>query len=289
MPPLVNIPATVSNLSAVQRGDKLIVQFTLPTKTTEGQPLNPPVVVDLRLGGEHPKPTTMQNGTALYEIPGTDWIGKTAVIEVRAMGSNGKESGWASVSLPVVAPPPVPRDIRAEQVGTAVRLTWQSTGTHFRVLRAGEGKDAGYAMVAPDLQQREWTDTAVEFGKTYRYLVQGFEPAGANRVAESDLPEPVSFKAVAPLPVAPTGLRAVAGLGSIELSWEAPEGGTPAASFRIYRATGDGEFVKIGESEGLPSYSDKTAEAGKTYRYAISAVDADGREGPKSAAIEAAR
>jgi len=40
----------VANLAAVQRGDKIVAQFTVPTLTTEGQPLKPPVTLDLRIG-----------------------------------------------------------------------------------------------------------------------------------------------------------------------------------------------------------------------------------------------
>jgi len=192
------------------------------------------------------------------------------------------------VTVHVVPPVPVPRDIQAKQVANAVRLTWQAPTGHYRVLRAGDEKNSAYALVAPDLQQNEWTDTAVEDGKTYHYLVQGFQAVPGGPVAESDLPEPVSITPEAPLPGAPTGLRAVAGIASIELSWDVPEG-TPAVSFRIYRAEGNAELVKIGESAAVPSYSDKTAEAGKTYRYAVSAVDAAGREGPQSTTTEASR
>jgi len=37
LPPLANIPARVTDLAAVQRGGKLIVQFTVPQLTTEGR------------------------------------------------------------------------------------------------------------------------------------------------------------------------------------------------------------------------------------------------------------
>src|SRR4051794_33488032 len=50
LPPLANVPAKVSDLAAIQRGGRLIVQFTIPTKTTEGHPIPPPVTLDLRAG-----------------------------------------------------------------------------------------------------------------------------------------------------------------------------------------------------------------------------------------------
>src|SRR5450432_2546421 len=50
LPPLANIPARVSDLAAMQRGGRIIVQFTVPAKTTEGHLIPPPVHLDLRAG-----------------------------------------------------------------------------------------------------------------------------------------------------------------------------------------------------------------------------------------------
>src|ERR1017187_2982908 len=49
-PPLANVPPRVSDLAALQRGGRIIVQFTVPAKTTEGHPIPPPVRLDLRAG-----------------------------------------------------------------------------------------------------------------------------------------------------------------------------------------------------------------------------------------------
>ncbi len=49
---------------------------------------------------------------------------------------------------------------------------------------------------------------------------------------------------------------------------------TGATIYYVWRAEGDGEFVKIGSSR-TASYVDKTAVAGKTYRYAIKARVSD--------------
>ena len=36
LPPALNIPVPVADLNAVQRGDQIIIQFTVPQMTTEG-------------------------------------------------------------------------------------------------------------------------------------------------------------------------------------------------------------------------------------------------------------
>jgi fibronectin type 3 domain-containing protein len=81
-------------------------------------------------------------------------------------------------------------------------------------------------------------------------------------------------------------LRAVPAATSIELSWDTPEGAAPTG-YRVYRANAAGEFAKIAELGAVPTYSDSAVEAGKVYRYAVSAIDASGREGARSTVVEA--
>ena len=61
------------------------------------------------------------------------------------------------------------------------------------------------------------------------------------------------------------------------------------AGYRVYRAGPGGEFEKIADVGQAPAYSDRTAESGKMYRYAVSAVDQAGNEGVRSVIVEAGR
>ena len=126
-------------------------------------------------------------------------------------------------------------------------------------------------------------DEAAETGKTYSYLVQRIVPAGV-KTAESELSDPatITVKDTFP-PAAPAGLRAIGATSSIELTWER---NTEAdlAGYRIYRSAGDGPFEKVGDA-AVPAYSDRAVEAGKPYRYRVTAVDASGTESERSAEI----
>src|ERR1035437_1164645 len=116
LPPLANIPPPGSDLAALQRGGRIIVQFTGPAKTTEGHPIPPPLRLDLRsgaadqfeenqwaAGARQIPPGAMANGVARYEIPAADWIGKEVIFGVRAVAGNGKQSRWSNfVVVPVV-------------------------------------------------------------------------------------------------------------------------------------------------------------------------------------------
>ncbi|MFY9727014.1 MAG: hypothetical protein WB579_16715 [Bryobacteraceae bacterium] len=299
LPPLVDIPARVTDLAAVQRGGKLIVQFVVPHLTTEGVIIKQPPSFDLRIGpGPAPfsaaqwaseakriPPVAAAVGTlARYEVPCAEWTGKGVTIAVRVVGANGKDAGWSNfANVDVIAPPEQPADVRAEMTRGGLRLTWHARGGHFRVLRAVAALER-YDQVA-EVTQPEWTDANVEFGTLYRYLVQTFVPQSGNRAAESELSEPL---AVTPEPLPPpsaSGLRAVAGPNSIELAWDAAaESGIKG--YRVYRALAGGSFQLIAETGAVPTYSDHAVEHGRTYRYAVAALGTSGKEGPQSAPLE---
>jgi len=300
LPPLANIPARVTGLAAVERGSRIIVQFSLPTLTTESMVLKTPVKLDLRLGLA-PDPFRaeawaaqakaipegpVQNGIARYEIPAAEWIGKDVTIAVRVFGSNGKEAGWSNfVTVHVVPPPEEPAGVRADPTADGVRLTWQAHGDEFRVLRRTDNE--AFAVVAT-VQQPEWLDRGAEFGKSYDYLVQTVVKAGDDQRAESDLPPAISItpQDIFP-PATPTGLRAASSPNSIELAWDR-NAEPDLAGYRVYRSVDNGEPERIAEVIGVPSYSDHSVERGKIYHYSVSAFDRNSNESPRSEGIASA-
>jgi hypothetical protein len=310
LPPLANIPARVSDLTAMQRGGRIIVQFTNPALTTEGHPIPPPLRVDLRAGtaGQFAEeqwaagarqipPGAMAGGcnketgqeacpTARYEIPAADWTGKEVIFGVRAVAGNGKRSGWSNFAVvPVVTPPEKPGGMVPATTQQGVRLTWQARGTDFRVFRkTGDGPLTPVANV----QNSEWTDTATEFGKRYTYVVQSIVKLDNAKEAESELSDEASIvpRDIFP-PAAPKGVQASSAPNSIELNWER-NGEDDMAGYRVYRAEGNGALEKIADASAVPSYSDRRVEHGKIYRYAITAIDQAGNESPRSAPIEVA-
>jgi len=203
---------------------------------------------------------------------------------VRAIGSNGKYSDWSNFqTIPVVIPPETPSVPQLEPTAAGVRVTWTGRGDQFRVLRSGG--DANFAVVST-VTGHEWLDNTIEYGKPYIYLVQALTDLGNQRVAESDLSkatEAQTFKDTFP-PAAPTGLRADPTPNSVALVWEAntePD----LAGYRVYRAVGGGPFEKLADVNAVPTYSDTAIEHGKTYRYAITALDKANNESDRSAVV----
>jgi hypothetical protein len=299
LPPLANIPLRIEDVAAVQRGARLIVQFTPPVRTTEGMPVEAPLRLDLRVGvavnpftpeawAGQAKPipeVEVTNGIARYEVSAAEWTGKEVTIAARAIGPNRKDSGWSNfVNLQVVPAPGKPAGLRADATANGVRLTWTGADGRYRVFRkAGDEKEFSLAEAA---DRPQWVDQKAETGKTYAYMVQRVVPAGLTS-AESELSDVETITVRDTFaPAAPAGIRAVAATQSIELTWERntePD----LAGYRIYRSTGDGAFEKIADTPALPTFSDRSVETGKAYRYKVTAVDASGNESERSAAVDA--
>jgi hypothetical protein len=308
LPPLANVPARVKDLAAVQRGSRILVQFTIPLQTTEGTKIKKPVKLDLRIGTAgapfhsddwaaharqvEPLPATAP-GAALahYAIPAAEWTGKETILAVRVIGANGKEAGWSSfVVVPVVPPPDQPADVTATATADGVRLTWNARGENFQIFRKAPGEDL---TPVATVQQPQWTDANAEFGKPYTYQVQTIVKLGDNKQAESDLSTEVSKTPVDTFPpAAPSGLRPSAAVNSVEIAWDR-NNESDLAGYRIYRAvltpgavTAAAPLEKLADVGQIPSYSDRNVEHGKTYRYALSAIDRAGNESPRTPPVD---
>lgn len=298
--PLANVPEKITDLAAVQRGDTIIVHFTVPTHTTESVAIRPPVKLDLRIGtasenfntdewATHAKAVSspqLKDGIATYRVPAAEWTGKEVVIGARAIGSNGKQAGWSNyAAVPVVARPEIPSALAFTNTPAGIQVSWTGRGDHFRLLRRNTG-DQNLSAVANTVDGHEWTDSAVENGKSYDYQVQALVDLGNQKVAESELSEIKSqtYEDKFP-PAAPTGLQADPTPNSVALVWESntePD----LAGYRVYRSVGDRPFEKVADVNAVPSYSDNMIEHGKTYHYAVTAIDKANNESNRSAPVE---
>lgn len=76
-------------------------------------------------------------------------------------------------------------------------------------------------------------------------------------------------------PPPPAELKAEVDAKGVRLEWLVPEDGQGIKNFRVYRADADAprDLKSIGSTKwGENSFTDKTAEIGKTYRYAVSSL-----------------
>ncbi len=87
-------------------------------------------------------------------------------------------------------------------------------------------------------------------------------------------------------PSPPTDLSASAGFGRVDLSWHAPvsDGGSPLASYRIYRGTAPDALSQLVDSGLSTTYADTNVTNGITYYYRVSALSAAGESLPSNEA-----
>jgi fibronectin type 3 domain-containing protein len=70
----------------------------------------------------------------------------------------------------------------------------------------------------------------------------------------------------------------------VDLTWDAPVSSSDAvAGYHIYRAASSGSYALLNASANTPTtYTDTTVEAGQTYTYEVTSVDASGVESAPS-------
>ncbi len=295
--PALNIPTRVGDLTAVERGDKIEINFTIGPQTTEGLLLKEIGSVELRAGPNTAGTfnvdqwavgakrievdTPSQPGAISVKAPVGEFIGKEVLLAVRVANAKGRTSEWSNISIVNVEQPLTkPVGLQARAVPGGVRLNWNAGNGHsFGILRkVGQETDASLLATA---DKPEFVDTSAEYGKAYDYYVKSIHDK-----TESEVAGPVSIVPRDTFPPGvPTGLIASPGVGAIELAWERntePD----FREYRIDRSEENGPFVKIADGLEGPSYSDRKIESGKHYRYRVSAVDQAGNPSEPSQAVE---
>jgi hypothetical protein len=297
LPPALNRPVPVTDLTAVEHGSKIEVHFTVPRLTTEGLKIPGHPDIELRVGpipgerfdvtewerGAERVPASgiqVNDGTASALLDASKFYGKTVLVGVRVHGPGGRDVGWSRFeTLPLVPALPRPEGLEAKNAADAVQLDWHAAAPEFRVYRRVQG-EPDWSQIGTTAKP-SYSDATIEYGKTYEYFVQSIQKTG-EKYAESEASASIDWKPIDQFPPAvPAGLMAVPGTRTIELVWERNTE-KDFASYRVYR---DGQ--RIAEGLGSPAFSDKDVKAGTRYRYQIGAVDASGNESVLSGAVEA--
>jgi hypothetical protein len=298
MPPALYVPQPVTDLRSEVNGDKIVVHFTTPLLTGERLPVTTLRAIELRIGpGENPFSRDQWVASSLpyevpadelgpvdVEVPASDWAGKQVVLGVRTTGQSGRVSEWSNPDVLTVAPPLAkPRLEAPRAMAKGVALTWSGDAPRYRVLRAALADEEPKLETAGETDSREFVDADAEFGSRYRYVV-----IGLSGPKQQSLPsEPVEIQPVDTFPPAiPSGLAAVGGVTSIDVSWS-QNTEEDRDGYNVYRAIGDGPFALYAEKIKVPAFTDSKVEAGKRYRYVVTAIDRAGNESDRSAETSA--
>jgi hypothetical protein len=212
--------------------------------------------------------------------------GQRYVYVITAADSIGRQSVPSERRAVVFHPAPrPPEELRAAPGDREVRLTWrpptllidgspplQPVG--YRLLRAMPPGTPLLPVTATPLTGTEFTDRGLENERTYVYAVQ----AVRIDLVESVRSEPSATVESTPMdltpPSAPQNLVAVPSETAVRLAWD-PSPEEDVAGYFVYRATPPGDaYIRLTPSE-IPGtlFTDRAVERGKTYRYAVTAVD----------------
>jgi hypothetical protein len=297
LPPALHIPQRVEDLRAIEYGPNILVQFTLPALTTDNLPLENPRSVDLYIGpadapfnvdawaasAQRFQIPASGPGPLRHEAPAQPWIGRQVTIAVRSTGRTGRVSDWSPFVILSVDPPLArPEPVEARNVARGVELRWTAAAPRYRVMRAVGGETA--VSLLGESEAPEYLDESTVYGTRYTYVV-----IGVNGATQQSLPsEPVSITPVDVFPpAAPTGLSAVPGPQSIELSW-ARNTEPDFAGYNLFRSVDGGPFEKLPVQLDAPAYSDTAVAAGRRYAYTVESVDTNGNVSARSPVVEAA-
>jgi fibronectin type 3 domain-containing protein len=206
-----------------------------------------------------------------------------AIAARTAVRKEGHYSSWSNVVRLNIVAPLKPPALEAKSTAEGIRLTWPEEGaaTHYRIFRQGPTDKAPVEIGTAE--KPEYVDTTAQNDTPYKYTA-----VAVLRSAESLPSGPVSITAkdVFP-PKVPVSITAIAAANSVEVSWDR----SPDADLRgyyVYRSVNGGPFERQGGLVTVPTFSDHNVEHGKTYRYAVSAIDQKNNESDKSVVAEVA-
>ena len=285
--PALNVPRPVTDLAVEQVGEQVILRFRLPAQSTETLPVEIRAI-EVRAqwpGGEKMLAVTRgEQGMASAVAPAKPWAGQGVALQARSQSRQGKWSDWSPApAIQVEEPVETPAMVKAEAVAEGVRFSWRKSAVPMRIeRRAADAKAFSEAVVAPPGDS--WVDSQARFGEQQHYRLTAVSSVSARSESVEVSLLPIDKFA----PAVPAAFAAVAGLGSIELSWERPPE-LDLAGFHVYRApgAGGGEFARLNPALiQAANFSDRTVQAGAAYVYSVSSVDGNGNESTRSQPVE---
>jgi len=212
--------------------------------------------------------------TALAKVSGTTYTdknvegGKTYKYTIRCMdGSNAYigvyDKTGTSVTVENIISTTI-TNISCSDQGVVIKWNAADGVAKYRVMRKAEG-ESSYTALAK-VTGTTYTDTNVENGKTYTYTIRCMDATGAYVGTYDAAGKTIAASGVIYAPV----FSVENADKGIVISWNAVDG---AAKYRVMRkAEGETKFTALAKITGT-TYTDKTAEAGKTYTYTVRCMD----------------
>lgn len=320
-PPSLHLPDRVSDLSATRAGNQVTLSWTMPKRNTDKLLLRENIAVRVCLqqavgacvdsGALQAAPG--KAATFLSTLPDALASGNPRVVSyfVELKNRVGRSAGLSNAAPVLAGAPPAPVEgLGAEIRKSGVVLHWATNGVETpvrlerRLLTPAIAKPKQSLLAQPaepplqnllieDAREGLALDKSIRFGASYEYRAQRVVQVkvdGRTLELDSAMSAPIQMEAKDIFPPAvPAGLAAVASVGenpaetAIDLSWQ-PDADADIAGYIVYRREGDEAAQRISPAEPVvgPAFHDAHVEPGRTYRYAVSAVDQSGHESARS-------
>jgi hypothetical protein len=326
-PPSLHLPRRVTDLSAERTGDSVALRWTTPEKTTDGLKVPTALTAEIcrQLVARSSPCTTVKSvpvhpgpSEATDALPGSLTSDPATLLTYRIaiLNDNGRSAGLSNQAFAAAGAAPRPVEhLRVTAVRNGAMIEWQPQPTTAFV-------DLDRTLVQSTLPQKRSTkqphqiagpSTPTEIhlqagkqaadpggtiepiakrGETYLYTAQRVRSIALSghdlEIRSAPSPTITAIMRDTFPPATPSGLAAVPGNGSIDLSWE-PNTEPDLAGYIVYRQAVAGDGTLTGAPTRLnpslipaPAYGDLTAQPGQTYSYSVVAVDSTGNRSPAS-------
>ncbi|WP_168120914.1 S-layer homology domain-containing protein [Paenibacillus sp. HB172176] len=173
--------------------------------------------------------------------------------------------------------PTVVSGLQANPADGSVALRWGNVAAASSyTLYRSESEEGSYAAIASELTAAHYTDAGLANGTTYYYKVSAVNAIGEGAISGAVSAVPFELAA----PNAPSGLVSTSASTKIILDWD--DGGADYYSVQR-RIAGSSEFSVIAPRVFESTYEDKSAAAGTTYEYRVTAANDAGASEPTAA------
>lgn len=212
-----------------------------------------------------------------YRVSGVDGAGR----------ESAQSSPTSVTTLADTTAPSVPSNVTT--TGSAmdkVDVSWAAATDDVGV--AGYKVYRGGSQIADVTSGVSYQDTGLTPSTTYAYTVLAYDAAG-NSSAQSGSVN-ATTQADSEAPTVPAGLSGTAvSISQVNLSWAAATDNVGVTGYKVYRCTGSScsNFTQIGTPTNT-SYNDTGLTVSTTYRYRVSAVDAENNESAQSTSVSVA-
>jgi fibronectin type 3 domain-containing protein len=214
------------------------------------------------LSGSDYSDGTARAGTAYYYC--------VAAVDAAGHLSPLSSQAWATIPVSNLAPA-VPSGLSGTAATNSISLNWndnsESDLAGYAVYRSTTS-GTGFAPLAEDLTQSSYTDSAIQAGTTYYYIVFAFDTAGNASAASSQ----ISVTA----PAAPAGFFET-------LAWSAPTTNADGSSLRdlagykVYVGTSSRKYTSVQSAGKVTQFTVGPLPSG-TYYFCVTSCDSSGNE-----------